>query len=64
MSVMPAASTTQPVHSQRGTLDVLGALAFVSLLVFAAAGLAGSVPVPLADLPQAFISLVAGEPSD
>ena len=64
MSVLPAASTTQPVHSQRGTLAVLSALAFVSLLVFAAAGLAGSVPVPLADLPQAFISLVAGEPSD
>lgn len=63
MSVLPAASRTQRVHSQRGTLAVLSALAFLALLVFAAAGLAGSVPVPLADVPQALSSLVAGDPS-
>jgi len=41
---------------------VLGVLGLFALLAFAAAGLTGSVAVPLADLPQALASLAAGEP--
>ena len=41
---------------------MLGVLGLFALLAFAAAGLAGSVAVPLADLPQALASLAAGEP--
>ena len=41
---------------------MLGVLGLFALLAFAAAGLTGSVAVPLADLPQALASLAAGEP--
>jgi len=53
VSVLPAASRTR----QRLVLLVLGVCA---LLALAAAGLAGSVPLPFADLPGAFKSLLAG----
>ena len=52
---MPAALKTR----QRATVALLAVL---SLLVFAGAGLAGSVPVPLDELPQAVASLLAGAP--
>lgn len=57
MSVLPAASRSR----QRAVLLVL---AVCALLALAAAGLAGSVPVPLRDLPHALSSLVAGAPDD
>nr|WP_305821917.1 iron ABC transporter permease [Massilia brevitalea] len=52
---MPAASRTR----QRVIVLVLTVCA---LLALGAAGLAGSVPVPFSDLPQALSSLMAGEP--
>jgi len=55
MSVLPAASRSR----QRAALALLLACA---LLAFAAAGLAGSVPVPFSDVPHALASLAAGEP--
>jgi len=55
VSVLPAASRTR----QRVIVLVLTACA---LLALGAAGLAGSVPVPFSDLPQALASLMAGEP--
>ena len=55
MRVPPAASPTR----QRAVLLVLTACA---LLALAAAGTAGSVPVPLGDLPHALASLLAGTP--
>ncbi|WP_370663666.1 FecCD family ABC transporter permease [Massilia brevitalea] len=55
MSVLPAASRTR----QRVIVLVLTVCA---LLALGAAGLAGSVPVPFSDLPQALSSLMAGEP--
>ena len=44
---------------RRSTLALLGACALLALL---AAGLAGSVSLPLAELPQALASLLAGAP--
>lgn len=44
---------------RRATLALLGACA---LLAVAGAGMAGSVPLPLAELPQAFASLLKGAP--
>ncbi|MFC3456768.1 FecCD family ABC transporter permease [Massilia haematophila] len=55
MRVPPPASPTR----QRAVLLVLTACA---LLALAAAGTAGSVPVPLRELPQALVSLLAGAP--
>ena len=55
MSVLPAASRTR----QRVIVLVLTVCA---LLALAAAGLAGSVPVPVADLPQALASVLSGAP--
>jgi iron complex transport system permease protein len=49
------APTTNPRSSA-----TLALLAFVALLVLAAAGMAGSVPVPLADLPAALLAVVRG----
>ena len=57
MSVLPAASQTR----QRVIVLVLAACALLALAL-AAAGLAGSVPVPLADLPQALSSVLSGAP--
>lgn len=56
MSVLPAASPAR----QYTTLALLAALALLALV---GAGLAGSVAVPFAELPQALASLVAGEPA-
>jgi iron complex transport system permease protein len=53
-----SAPATSPAR-QRATLALLGACALAAL---AGAGLAGSVPLPLAELPQAFASLLAGAP--
>jgi len=55
VSVLPAASRTR----QRVIVLVLTVCA---LLALAAAGLAGSVPVPVADLPQALASVLSGAP--
>jgi iron complex transport system permease protein len=44
---------------RRSTLALLGACALLALVV---AGLAGSVPLPLAELPHAFASLLGGAP--
>lgn len=58
MSVPPVASRANR-QGQRLALALLLACAVLSL---AGAGLAGSVPLPLAELPQAFASLLAGSP--
>lgn len=55
MIVLPAASRTR----QRVIVLVLTVCA---LLALGAAGLAGSVPVPVADLPQALASVLSGAP--
>ncbi|MET0981751.1 MAG: iron chelate uptake ABC transporter family permease subunit, partial [Telluria sp.] len=55
MKVLPA----QPRQRQHATLALLGACALLALL---GAGLVGSVPVPLRELPMALGSLVAGTP--
>lgn len=55
MSVLPAASRT------RQCVIVL-VLAACALLALGAAGLAGSVPVPFGDLPQALSSVLSGAP--
>jgi iron complex transport system permease protein len=51
-------SATSPAR-RRATLGLLAACA---LLALAGAGLAGSVAVPVAELPRAFASLLAGSP--
>lgn len=63
MRVPPPAAekTAARQQHQRATL-VLLVLAGCSLLALAAAGTAGSVPVPLGELPQALASLLAGAP--
>jgi iron complex transport system permease protein len=54
--------TTPSATSPARRRATLGLLATCALLALAGAGLAGSVAVPVSELPRAFASLVAGSP--